>query len=936
MDSSSQPRKVFGIGLARTGTTTLAAVMERLGFAVKHLPLSWAEIAAVQFANDTTITARLPELRARYPDALYICTTRELAAWSASMRKWLGQTEARAAWYRQLSQAQRRWVDESDERIYGRSTLTLNSLDDEQLRAVYQRHHAAVDVLFDGNPEALLRLNVSDSTSRPLTALTAFLEKHGVLQMPVLNALPDRTEVQERAEAQPAAELRTELAQRAANEYFMAAIWDKREQPGRAMQGYRSCLALEPGHLQARIDLLDHLVRFERYAEARALAEVGVAIHPNSAELHHGLITAIVALDGFEAAYARYALTRVQQDPLDVQPGDIICCVVVRNEGPRLPHFLDYYRALGVDRFFIVDNGSTDESRSFLLAQDDVVLWHSDYSFNAANFGSVWFDLLLRRYASGNWCLTLDADELLVYPGCEQRPLRSLCAELENAGKTALGAALLDMYSDRAVQETYYRPGASFIATCPYFDRRWYHSEFPNGSPYGNQPAFFGGVRQRVFGERAKVYLNKIPLFRYDTDCILAGGQHWTNRAADQIQDRGGMVLHFKFFATFPAYVQEQVTRGEHYGNAYQYRHYAAGLAQSQELVLFDAAHSIRYENSRQLIRLGMMQPVLAQDTLRPAHAPAIAPAVCASARPFWSVFVTVHTRVQHLAQALQSVVGQAGCTEDMEVFVLQDGDVAPAITDAIAEITARVAGDRVTLRVLPQRLGHPIIFNECIRMARGEWIHILHDDDWVDSGFYETLRAGIQTTNAGSAFVRHRHHDGEGQVIVSRLERETAGELTEWLPRTATLCRQTFAATVVKRSTYETLGGFAPAAGSAFDWEMWQRAAAAYPVWYEPTVLANTRKDGTTVSDTLHQSGQHIRDGLQAIALAQTYLPPTLARSLRLQANKRYAEFALWTARQALDRNDYAAALANVRVSLEAHRDDSTLQRVSKLLQRL
>jgi len=157
VDSSSQPRKIFGIGLSRTGTTTLAAVMERLGFAVKHLPLSWAEIETVQFANDTTVTARLPELRARYPNALYICTTREFPAWSASMRKWLGQTEQRAAWYRRLSHAERRWVDESDEHVYGRSTLTLNTLDDEQLRAIYERHHAAMDVFFAGNPEALLR-----------------------------------------------------------------------------------------------------------------------------------------------------------------------------------------------------------------------------------------------------------------------------------------------------------------------------------------------------------------------------------------------------------------------------------------------------------------------------------------------------------------------------------------------------------------------------------------------------------------------------------------------------------------------------------------------------------------------------------------------------------------------------------------------------------
>ena len=35
---------------------------------------------------------------------------------------------------------------------------------------------------------------------------------------------------------------------------------------------------------------------------------------------------------------------------------------IMRNESLRLPYFLEYYKNLGVDRFFLIDNNSTDGS----------------------------------------------------------------------------------------------------------------------------------------------------------------------------------------------------------------------------------------------------------------------------------------------------------------------------------------------------------------------------------------------------------------------------------------------------------------------------------------------------------------------------------------------------------------------------------------------
>jgi len=719
-------------------------------------------------------------------------------------------------------------------------------------------------------------------------------------------------------------------------QYRLASVWQAKGNLEHAIAGYRKILSIQPDHLAATLKLGNLMQEHGRLSEALTIFRNALEHNPNESRFHKYFVNALIGEAGLSEAFQYYQLTRRDTKSMDIYPQDILCCVVVRNEMLRLPYFLTYYRQKGIDKFLAVDNHSTDGSLEYLLEQPDVFVWQSDYSFNKANFGSGWFEVLLQKYGTGHWVLIVDADELLYYPECESKSIADLCRQLDIKNKRAFNVVLLDMYSDKPIRETYYEPGQDFIEVCPYFDRQFYHTKYEQAGPFGNQTVYFGGARERIFGKMGEYYLSKVPLLKYYPDCILAGGQHWTNLPEAEIDTERGAVLHFKYFSSFVDYARQESNRKEHYGGAMQYREYAQGLAQEEALTLFDPDHSIKLENSEQLVRLGIMQADKHDNTVQETSVdfPRIEPVPETHARPFWSVMLTVYNRLDYFEQALKSVVEQAPGRDEMQIEVVNDGSDA-SIQNQIEAIIKAVAGDRVDFYRHPDNVGHPHIFNVCLRRARGYWVHLLHDDDWVAPGFYQTLRAGIANApDIGAAFCRHAYVDTAGQQQrLSWLERETPGIIDNWLERIAVMCRLQTPSIVVKRQVYEQLGGYYAQAKSTFDWEMWQRIAVHYPVWFEPRPLAYFREHSASESSDLIKSGRQIADARRVIEIAQTYLPCNLKNRLSMRARENYALYALDIVKRQLQAKDCQAALANIREGLRCSRSPNITERLIEFL---
>lgn len=300
---------------------------------------------------------------------------------------------------------------------------------------------------------------------------------------------------------------------------------------------------------------------------------------------------------------------RVVQDRTDqITPDAILAFCCVRNERLRLPYFLDYYRALGVGHFVFVDNDSDDDTTAYLAWQPDVSVWATPDSYKLSRFGMDWLGLLQMRLGHGHWCLTVDADELLVYPHHDRRGLKGLTAWLDNRGRRSFGALMLDMYPKGPVEDCQYMAGDDPLPTLTHFDPANYRGQW---HPIYDNLWVQGGVRERMFfgaePERAPT-LNKVPLVKWNRRCCYVTSTHqmlprdlndvfWDERMS-------GALLHTKFLHTIAAKSHEEIERKQHFENSALYVQYHQTLTQNPTLWY---EGSLKYEGWQQLCDLGLM-----------------------------------------------------------------------------------------------------------------------------------------------------------------------------------------------------------------------------------------------------------------------------------------------------------------------------------------
>jgi hypothetical protein len=156
-------RKVFCVGLGKTGTTSLKEALRMLGYRTIRLPLEWQGITDFDAALPGVSAAMYRELDKAFPGSRFILTVRDVDGWLKSIERDMGRKQ----------DVQRDRADERNrmlEMLYGSPEF-----DRERFWQAFHDHQAGVRSYFEGRPDDLLVLDVTRSSG--WDDLCSFLEE---------------------------------------------------------------------------------------------------------------------------------------------------------------------------------------------------------------------------------------------------------------------------------------------------------------------------------------------------------------------------------------------------------------------------------------------------------------------------------------------------------------------------------------------------------------------------------------------------------------------------------------------------------------------------------------------------------------------------------------------------------------------------------------
>lgn len=293
--------------------------------------------------------------------------------------------------------------------------------------------------------------------------------------------------------------------------------------------------------------------------------------------------------------------------------------------------------------------------------------------------------------------------------------------------------------------------------------------------------------------------------------------------------------------------------------------------------------------------------------------------------RPLWSVMIPVFNCSLFLEYNLQALMQHALSDDEMEIVVVDD-----CSTDNPEAIVEKWGEGRVRFVRQPYNVGHTANFKTCLLQSRGKLIHILHGDDRILPGFYESFTNFFERNPPiMAAFCNCNFIDEENKVMsVSASSRNETGlfpDFFEHITRGQIIQTPTM---VVRREVYEKIGMFNRRLSWCEDWEMWARIGKNYQVGFINKVLAEYRVHKNSNSSHYIKSGENIRDIKRGISIINSYIDnrKNRGKSKRIVTDM-YVNTALKTASDFLEkkqvdaaRNQLAAAFLmsdNIRLNL-------------------
>ena len=130
---------------------------------------------------------------------------------------------------------------------------------------------------------------------------------------------------------------------------------------------------------------------------------------------------------------------------------------------------------------------------------------------------------------------------------------------------------------------------------------------------------------------------------------------------------------------------------------------------------------------------------------------------------PLISVIISVYNTAPYLPQCLESIICQT--YKNLEIIVIEDGS-----TDSSGKICEEYAcrDRRISVKHRPHG-GLSAGRNFGLKLARGEYVHFMDSDDYIDLDFYEAMLAAAASTGADMAVCGFESEKWDASIRYSR-----------------------------------------------------------------------------------------------------------------------------------------------------------------------
>jgi glycosyltransferase involved in cell wall biosynthesis len=303
-------------------------------------------------------------------------------------------------------------------------------------------------------------------------------------------------------------------------------------------------------------------------------------------------------------------------------------------------------------------------------------------------------------------------------------------------------------------------------------------------------------------------------------------------------------------------------------------------------------------------------------DTFKDNFHDDIVPVPADTVRPTWTVIIPTYNCAQYLRETLESVLIQDPGADEMEIIVVDDCSTK----DDPAMVVAECGKNRVRFIQQKKNLGKSANYATGLKESKGKYIHILHGDDTVVSGFYDSILHLFNSfPEAGACFCQCNYINKDSIITnktgIFRPQPEIVENFLEYI---ATWQLLQPPSVVFKRVVYETLGGYDARLKYMEDWEFYVRSATLFQWAYTPAILANYRVYPNNSSSLSILKGERIHTLNQILSIIDTYLPFDVKQKIQHERNKTASVHLINYIPKVVSENDWVAYWVIVKALLK------------------